>query len=69
MLLEQSFECKICKRDIFIDSDHLAVDHDHDTGGIRGILCQPCNMALGLFKDDEEILASAIEYLRDALCR
>lgn len=43
---------------------HLAVDHSHDdTGKIRGLLCGACNTAIGLFKDDVGLLASAIAYL------
>ena len=40
------------------------VDHDHETGEIRGILCSSCNRALGLFKDNPLILINAIRYLK-----
>lgn len=39
------------------------IDHDHTTNKLRGILCHSCNTALGLFKDNAEILQKAIEYL------
>ena len=39
------------------------VDHDHETGAIRGILCNPCNKALGITKDDPAILQGLIKYL------
>lgn len=41
----------------------LAVDHDHKTGKIRGLLCTPCNRGIGLLKDDPNILNKAISYL------
>lgn len=39
------------------------IDHDHVTGSVRGILCGPCNTAIGLMRDDTERLARAIGYL------
>lgn len=42
----------------------MVVDHCHETGKIRGILCDLCNTALGKFKDNPALLQSAIEYLR-----
>lgn len=42
----------------------LAVDHDHDTGLIRGAICWRCNRLLGVAKDDPKLLVDAAEYLR-----
>jgi Recombination endonuclease VII len=50
--------CQICKEENATD-----IDHNHQTGEVRGLLCPKCNKALGGFKDDPELLKSAIEYL------
>ena len=42
----------------------LSIDHCHNTKKIRGLLCHYCNMALGLFKDNTDIMQKAIEYLK-----
>ncbi len=42
----------------------LAIDHDHGTGKVRGLLCNNCNRAIGLLGDDVEIMLNAIEYIR-----
>jgi len=41
------------------------MDHNHTTGEFRGVLCNGCNRALGLFKDNEEVVKTALEYLRE----
>lgn len=41
----------------------LAIDHDHDSGRIRGLLCRKCNTALGLIGDDRAVAASLLAYL------
>ncbi len=41
----------------------LSVDHCHDSGRIRGLLCQKCNRAIGLLGDDVNLLHKAIDYL------
>jgi hypothetical protein len=55
---KQDEECVICG----LPSE--VVDHDHKTGRIRGALCHRCNMGLGHFKDDPELLEFAAMYLR-----
>ena len=62
MLKDQNHACKICDTALPTTTD-ARVDHDHQTGNVRGILCHPCNVALGLFKDSKENLAKAIRYL------
>ncbi len=53
--------CAICGRK---DRDRrLTVDHDHGSQKKRGLLCNKCNRALGLFRDDLEILKKAVLYL------
>lgn len=44
---------------------NLSVDHCHSTGAVRGLLCSTCNSAIGLLRDRERLLASAILYLLD----
>lgn len=43
----------------------LVVDHCHDSNAFRGMLCQKCNIGLGHFSDDPELLEFAAEYLRE----
>lgn len=65
--------CSICDSELKLPEkrqgqslDVVAVDHDHTTKQIRGLLCNGCNKGLGLFKDSPQILNSAIRYLQNA---
>jgi hypothetical protein len=66
-LSEQNNVCAICKQPetavIKGKVISMPVDHDHKTGKARGLLCTKCNRGLGLFRDDKQFLAFAIEYL------
>lgn len=59
LLQEQGGRCAICFREA-----PMAVDHCHQTGKIRGLLCRPCNCAIGLFHEDTERMTQAVAYLR-----
>lgn len=61
----QGGRCAICRRAIG-KVKRLAVDHDHKTGKVRGLLCGPCNNMLGLVaRDDPEVFDRAADYLRN----
>ena len=55
--------CAICGTTEPGGRGRFHVDHCHDSGKNRGLLCHHCNTALGLFKDNPELLQAAIEYL------
>lgn len=60
----QNYECKICGAAEHDSRDGvLHVDHDHETQQVRGLLCNHCNLGLGHFKDQQDLLMSAWEYL------
>jgi len=64
MYEEQNGCCKICNSSYSKEKQALSVDHCHITGKVRGLLCNTCNRALGMFKDSQEILESAAKYLK-----
>ena len=74
LFINQNGLCKICnKTETAIDRKNsklrdLAVDHCHKTKQIRGLLCTCCNTALGLLKDNIELLEKAITYLEKSKC-
>jgi hypothetical protein len=53
--------CAICKRPD--GRRRLAVDHDHVTKKVRALLCGPCNVTLGMMRDDPQLLRAAADYL------
>lgn len=69
LYLSQGGKCAICKVHGFYEEPYtrlkLCVDHNHETGKVRGMLCTCCNTAIGSFKEDISILEKAIEYLKE----
>lgn len=60
MKKDVDFKCQICYNEL-----QLAVDHCHESGKVRGLLCSNCNNGLGRFKDNLEYLKNAIKYLKE----
>jgi len=62
LLIIQDNKCALCSKSS--DKDRvLCLDHDHKTNLVRGLLCNDCNIGLGKFKDNIEVLGKAIVYL------
>lgn len=59
----QQKRCAICGTSDF-SQWILNIDHDHNTGKVRGILCNKCNLGLGSFDDNEWLMLNAIKYLK-----
>jgi hypothetical protein len=75
MFSEQHGVCAICKQpetDVHPATgqvQRLAVDHDHKTGVVRGLLCAKCNKGIGSFLENESYLLAAVDYLRkEVIC-
>jgi hypothetical protein len=65
MLKEQDGKCAVCFiEEKYTENSRLCVDHNHETGEIRGLLCKKCNQALGLLQDNADFCESAGRYLR-----
>jgi hypothetical protein len=62
MLNKQEGKCAICGQKQL--KFKLSVDHCHTTGKVRGLLCRTCNVGLGAFREDIQIMKSAIKYLK-----
>ena len=63
LLVSQDYKCAICRTDKPGGRGRFHVDHDHETGQVRGLLCYSCNTSLGGFKDDPSITDAATNYL------
>lgn len=72
MLIEQDRKCLICEVAITIPDDpnpstgatKAVIDHSHRDGHVRGLLCSACNVGLGQFMDDFQIIGKAYHYLK-----
>lgn len=70
ILANQNSACPICKVEIsdtlaYRDKRSVVVDHNHETGDVRGILCSGCNLVLGHARESTEVLYRAIVYLSE----
>lgn len=64
--LRQGGKCAICKKPERTQRNRLlTIDHDHQTGHIRGLLCSQCNRAIGLLQDDPKVIQAAALYVRN----
>ena len=73
MLEDQNHKCKICEVEIVFGistknkmpkgTRRANIDHCHDTGVVRGLLCNQCNQGIGYLQDDITLLEEAIKYL------
>lgn len=62
ILIEQDGLCAICREEP--GARRLHIDHDHDTGRVRGLLCFNCNSGIGKFHDEPDKIEAAAEYVR-----
>lgn len=65
---QQDGRCAICRKrppEGAVGHKRLAVDHNHETGKARGLLCFSCNTALGHLKDRLELVRAAVRYLEE----
>lgn len=66
ILKKQNGACAICNEyKLAPHRSFMPVDHSHETGKIRGILCNGCNQAIGIFEERKDLLENAIRYLKN----
>lgn len=63
MIKQQNGVCPLCKKPFSRKKD-IHIDHDHDSGEVRGILCSKCNLAIGLLYESIPTLINIINYLK-----
>ena len=62
---EQKGVCYLCKNPSTTKKRVLVVDHDHETGKVRRLLCDKCNRGLGYFLDNPAVLRAAADYVEE----
>ena len=68
ILKNQNYKCAICQSKLNLEGQgakSCSIDHDHQTGKIRGLLCHSCNSILGSSKEEYKILEAASKYLKE----
>jgi hypothetical protein len=60
LIRRQGGVCAVCRK-----REAKQVDHDHETGAVRGIVCLLCNAAMGAFHDDPDLIRRAIAYVEE----
>lgn len=63
MVEDQQGRCAICKRHRSEFKQNLSVDHNHETGKVRGLLCAACNRGIGLMGDSADMMRAGADYL------
>ena len=61
---QQGGKCKICGAEAS-EGKYLCIDHNKETGEVRGLLCRECNVGLGMFKDSPDVIKKALKYLKE----
>lgn len=67
MFAEQNGDCGICRKKLELEAGKCTVDHRHEDGSVRGLLCHQCNLGIGLFRDDPALMREAAAYLERTL--
>ena len=65
LVKQRSETCRICGKDSQANKRRLAIDHNHNEGNIRDLLCSTCNISLGLIKENKQSLANMVKYLEN----
>ena len=65
LLAYQGGGCAICRRNEEPDGRRLSIDHCHDTGVVRGVLCNQCNNGIGALGDNYDLVIKAAAYLKN----
>jgi hypothetical protein len=63
LLRLQDYKCRVCEK--HLSQKEACVDHCHDDGRVRGILCNGCNSGIGMLQDSLEIVERAVTYLQE----